>query len=100
MCRAEGDSGHSFMVPSDSVWKLSPPVSFQPLSYSASPSACLDTLKLLCVWAGETELLFRSYLQGSDIRQLFPRKFTLHIKRERGGGEKKGKEKENEGGCV
>lgn len=50
-------------------------------------------LKLLCVWAGETELLFRSYLQGSDIRQLFPRKLTLHIKRERG---KKKKKKENE----
>lgn len=82
MCRAQGDSGHSFVVPSDTFWKLSP--SFQPLSYSASPPACLDTLKLLCVWTGETELLFRSYLQGSDIRQLFPRKLTLHIKRERG----------------
>lgn len=94
MCRAQGDSGHSFVVPSDTFWKLSP--SFQQLSYSASPSACLDTLKLLCVWTGETELLFRSYLQGSDIRQLFPRKLTLHIKRERG---KKKKKKENEG-CV
>lgn len=65
------------------LFESSPPL-FQPLSYSASPSACLDTLKLLCVWAGETELLFRSYLQGSDIRQLFPRKLTLYIKRERG----------------
>lgn len=90
MCRAQGDSGHSFVVPSDTFWKLSP--FFQPLSYSASPSACLDTLKLLCVWTGEAELLFRSYLQGSDIRQLFPRKLTLHIKRERGK-----KNKENEG---
>lgn len=63
------------------LFESSPPL-FQPLSYSASPSACLDTLKLLCVWAGETELLFRSYLQGSDIRQLFPRKLALHIENE------------------
>lgn len=85
MCRPRGDSGHSFMVPSDTVKTLPP---FQPLSYPASPSACLDTLKLLCVWAGETELLFMSYLQGPDIRQLFPRKLTLHIKRERERGKK------------
>lgn len=70
----------------------------QPLSYPASPSACLDTLKLLCVWAGEMELLFRSYLQGSDIRQLFPRKLTLHIKREQ--GEKKKRKKKTRGGCL
>jgi len=69
--------------------KALPP--FQPLSYPASPSACLDMLELLCVWAGETELLFMSYLQGSDIRQLFPRKLTLHIKRERGKKKKKKK---------